>query len=394
MAFNRIIAILFAFLIVSSLSFSASCSDSVPTEINSARVAEKMLAKSFTTSTGDTLNYRLYRSPGCGSPNTNKPAILIVYFHNESGKGSDNTAHLAERGPLNQLISDSADRMFSEFPYIVVAPQCPEGKSFLDSDVIGTVKELKEEIASKESLTRRCIVMGAGTGAEGALEYASRYTNDVTRLLAIGGSPDKLKAFGSLSSGVTMMYFAEKDNAAVKGFCDYAESMGEYVYITTIFTDGGFDKSVNAALDYNEPSITGWVVKDAYESITFNISVRCTDGAAKISASPDKVRCGGSSKVVITVNKGYAIERVLVNGGDIDINKLEQSDNNKNQYIYNLNGVTADCSMMVELVAIPVSGEKEELIQGLITSLTVISVVLVLGAGVVFALSSLKKYKA
>lgn len=394
MRFNRITAAFFAILIIALTVLTSVSAAGVPTEVDGLRLSEKMAAKSYRATDGMELNYRMYRSPGYDVGVDTKPAILVFYFHNDSGKGDDNTAQLAERGLLNQLVADSSDIMFSSYQYIVVAPQCPEGKSFTDGDITAAVDELRQELRATEIITEKCIVMGVGSGADGAFEYASRFTESVSRLVTVGGAPDKLKAFGSLASGVTMLCFAEKSNAAMNQFYDYAETMGESGYITAVFTDGDLSSSVNAALAYSDPSVTEWVVKDAYESRYFTIHARCTEGGGKISVSPENVKYGGNASVVLTVNKGYVIDRLVVDSNDEDIAKLEQAANNKNQYIYNFMGVTAEHSVMVELVAVPTSGDKADLIDGLITWLSVAAAVLVLAAAAVCAVSLVKKHKA
>ena len=393
MRFNRITAMLIALLIIVSAAFSAVSAAGAPTESDGVRISEKMQAKSYMAATGTELNYRIYFSPGYDRRDYEKPATLIIYFHNESGKGNDNTTHLAERGLLNQLVSDSADGMFADYQYIVVAPQCPEGKDFTDREIISAVGELREELFATETLISKCIVMGVGTGVNGAVEFGSRYTDHVSRLVAVGGSPDKKVAFGVLTTGVTMMYFAEASNTYAKDFYDYAEDLGEGGYLDMTFTEGNLSASINAALTQSDPSVTEWAVKDAYESRYFKINVHCTDGAGMISASPDSVRYGGNCSVIITVNKGYVVDRLVVNGNDKPLSELEQSANNKNQYILNLMGVTDEQSVVAELVRVPTSGEKEGLIDSLITYLTVASAVLLAAALAVSALSALKKKK-
>jgi len=391
MRFNRIISALLALLLISA-AFTFTASAASPDLVDSTRLMQKMAKAKLGTPEG-TLQYRIYRSPGYDVAKDNKPATLILYLHDEGGKGEDNTAQLTEKGLLNQLVSDSADKLYKDYQYIVVAPQCPVGKSFADSDMILLLEELRCELLATEILTSTCIVMGVGTGANGAFEYAENFLSGVARVVSVGGTPDKIKLLTAVSSGLTLMTFAEDNNTAVNDFISYAKSRNEDGYITYVKGGSSLASCIDTALAYDEPSITEWAVKDAYESRYFKISARCTEGGGKISASPDNVKYGGNSSVVLTLEKGYAITGLTVDGSVKDVALLEQTTNNKNQYTYNFMGVTEAHSIFVELSMVGGEGDKAEFIDSLILWLTVLSAVLIMAAAVVAAVSMAQKRK-
>lgn len=390
MRLNRFVAILFALIFLVSASFTFA-SASAPSEVDGARILEKMDAKSYRTTAGWDLNFRAYFSSGYDKNVQEKPATLVFYLHNDSGKGSDNTAQLSERGMLNQLVSDSADIMYAQSQYIVVAPQCPADKSFTDEEMLTAVNELWQEFFATEILVNKCIVVGVGGGADGAFTFANRFATIVSRIVTVGGTPDKFKTFGALSSGVNMYCFAESSNTAVKELYAYAEAMEEDEFIDVVYTDGDLSASINAALKADEPSVIEWAVKDSYESRYFAVRARCTEAGGKISTSPATVRYGGDCTVLLTVNKGYVIDKFIVNTKEADVAKLIQNDNNKNQYTYKISNVTSDQTLMVELVATPDEGGKSDSVSGIIIALIVVAAVFVIVAVGVFVVSANKK---
>lgn len=394
MRFTRFVAMLFAVIFLVSVAVTSVSAVSVPSESDSARILEKMTATTYKTTKGWELNYRAYYSSGYDKKVQDKPATLVVYLHNDSGKGSDNTAQLSERGLLNQLVSDNADIMYAQSQYIVVAPQCPADKSFTDEEMLAAVKELWDELFATEILVNKCIVVGVGGGADGAFLFANRYATNVSRIVTVGGTPDKLKAFGALSSGVNMYCFAESSNTAVKDLYEMAEKREEDAFIDVVYTDGDLSASIDAALKATEPSVMEWVVKDSYESRFFPVRARCTEAGGSISASPENVKYGGSCTVLLTVNKGYAINKLMVNTKEEDISKLVQNTNNKNQYTYKIANVSSDQNIMIELVRTSTPGEESSSASGLIVALIIVAAVFVIVAVGVFVVSANRKNKA
>ncbi len=86
---------------------------------------EDFEAKTFESKDGGKLLYREFASPGEDSE-TGVP--LVIFFHGAGERGSDNTAQLKHSvGDIAAYLESSGQAG------IVVAPQCPEGKQWVDT---------------------------------------------------------------------------------------------------------------------------------------------------------------------------------------------------------------------------------------------------------------------
>lgn len=75
----------------------------------------------------DTLPYRLYRSEKADA--ITEPLPLVVFLHGAGERGNDNVAQLTHciRFFLEDTITNT-------YPFLLVAPQCPEGKRWVNTD--------------------------------------------------------------------------------------------------------------------------------------------------------------------------------------------------------------------------------------------------------------------
>lgn len=389
MNIKRISAALFAVIIlISALSvtvFAAGALDSATAQ----QLAEKMVAKTYTSTTKYELNYRIYYSPTYSPANTDKPAMLILYFHGEGGKGNDNTAQLNEKGLLNQLVSDGADALYRDFQYIIVAPQCPTGESFaaepsesetVPTQIMNAVMELVGEIEATDIILEKHLVAGIGTGADAAFDYAARKTSKVNRLLTVGGICEPTKIAQVYDSGVDFFAFAEGSNTSIKKLSANIKLLSDVTATPIMFVDGTFDDCLEHALSYTEPTIADWVIKDTYTSRRFKISTSCNNEGGKISASPASVTYGSGANVTLTLNQGYTITKVTINGVEKDASVFESSKSNKRQFICKLSNITTNQSVSVELSRVTTESERGDFIDGLIVKLSIASAVLVIAA--------------
>ncbi len=355
--------------------------------------AQTMEAETFTSSSGYSLNYRIYRSPACSTGAD--PAMLIIYFHGDGGKGSDNAAQLAEKGVLEALVSKSAEETYKDFPYIVVAPQCPEGESFAASedgtsashtDVMNAVMELFNKLSAEETTLPKCVVMGVGSGTAAALEYALNMTEKTSRLVAVGGSLEPLKASQVYDVGVDFLIFAEEGNESMKSLSEKIAVKSDESPVH--FGGSTLDECLDFALGYTNPGIADWVIKDTYISRQFKVSVSCGTGGS-IKAVPDVVTYGSSSVVTVTVGNGYAIDKVLVDGEEAEEGFFAKSTDNGRVYTCTLNDIKSNRSVRVELKQTESAGgsgiSKAPIIFG------AVCVLLLAAAVVIYKLSSAKR---
>lgn len=73
-----------------------------------------------------TLPYRLYRSE---KADTTKNLPLVVFLHGAGERGNDNVAQLTHC--IRYFLDDT---ITNTYPFLLVAPQCPEGKRWVNTD--------------------------------------------------------------------------------------------------------------------------------------------------------------------------------------------------------------------------------------------------------------------
>jgi len=111
-----------------------------------------------------TLRYLLHVPAGYGKDNRRWP--LLLYLHGGQGRGRE-FAKMAWY-PIIQMVSEGAS-----LPLIVLAPQCPEGETWIDPDLV--VAMLDEVLASYRVDPDRVYLVGYSMGGEGAWLLAYRH---------------------------------------------------------------------------------------------------------------------------------------------------------------------------------------------------------------------------
>jgi predicted peptidase len=89
-----------------------------------ADVRERFEKREFTDASGDKLLYRLLKPEGY-DPNQKYP--LVVFLHGAGERGSDNTTQL-----VHGMADFASDKIMEKYPAIVIAPQCPDGKQWVE----------------------------------------------------------------------------------------------------------------------------------------------------------------------------------------------------------------------------------------------------------------------
>ncbi len=103
------------------------------------------------------LDYLLYLPRGCGRDDTRWP--LILFLHGGLGRGDDLARVMWYPIPAHLAEDDS-------FPFIVVTPQCPEGRMWTDPEALGAL--LDEVIARYPVDPDRVYLVGYSMGGHGA----------------------------------------------------------------------------------------------------------------------------------------------------------------------------------------------------------------------------------
>jgi predicted peptidase len=102
---------------------------------------------------------------------------LLVYLHGGMGRGSD--FEKLHWYPVPRMI---LEKKFDP-PFIVLIPQCPEGKLWSNMELIGVVELLKNTIASYEVDTTRVYAVGYSMGGNGVLALAY-YASEIFAAIA------------------------------------------------------------------------------------------------------------------------------------------------------------------------------------------------------------------
>ena len=75
----------------------------------------------------DTLPYRLYRSEKSGTVTEALP--LVIFLHGAGERGNDNCMQL--KHCIKYFLDDTVT---SRYPFLLMAPQCPNGKRWVNAD--------------------------------------------------------------------------------------------------------------------------------------------------------------------------------------------------------------------------------------------------------------------
>jgi len=156
-------------LIVGALCVSGCVSDSFVNEVTEVTV-DDYEARSFTSSEGDTIQYRLF-VPRSYDPGTKYP--LVLFHHGAGGSGNDNRRQF--EGPLPKEWAGPERQ--AKNPCFIVAPQIPRRRS-ADGDEqrprtvvmrthIQTIHEILDSLEKEFSIdTSREYVTGLSMGGE------------------------------------------------------------------------------------------------------------------------------------------------------------------------------------------------------------------------------------
>lgn len=162
--------------------------------------------KTFTGSTGTTLNYRELKP---ANPDSNQTYPLVLFMHGAGERGSDNTKQLLHgsrmfENPVNQ----------EKYPAFVLFPQCPENEFWayperpasLSPDgmpvfekptpLIQTVAELVSNYLNMPEVDKnRVYVIGMSMGGMATYDLASRYPEIFAAAIPICGTvnPNRLQ---------------------------------------------------------------------------------------------------------------------------------------------------------------------------------------------------------
>jgi predicted peptidase len=126
-------------------------------------------------------NYLLYL-PEHSAPENGFPLLIFLHGRGETG---DNLNLVKKHGPPS-FLDDTMD-----FPFMVVSPQCPEGKEWKPKKL----RRLLEEIKSRSTVDpNRIYLTGLSMGGTGVWRFALRYPEIFAAMAPICGKIETKKA--------------------------------------------------------------------------------------------------------------------------------------------------------------------------------------------------------
>lgn len=176
--------------------------------------------RKFSPRTGEELNYQ-QMIPRDYSPTGTELYPLVLFLHGAGERGSDNTKQL-----VHGLKEFAKDENRAKYPCFVVAPQCPDGKKWVEVDWSADTHKQPEESAAL-TLTRELIasmtknlrvdpqriyVTGLSMGGYGTWDMITRTPNTFAAAAPICGGGDETLA-GRVTNVPIWAFHGDKDTA-------------------------------------------------------------------------------------------------------------------------------------------------------------------------------------
>ncbi|SHH71285.1 prolyl oligopeptidase family serine peptidase [Massilia sp. CF038] len=176
---------------------------------------------------------------------------LILFLHGSGERGSDLDKVKAWGPPA---IADKDP----DFPFIVIAPQLPEGESW---DALA-LKHLLDDVLKKYQVDRdRVYLTGLSLGGYGAWDLAARYPQYFAALAPICGG-GIVRTVGSLRALPTWVFHGQKDEAVPEEesarMVAALKAAGGNVQYTVLPEGGHVDAWVHA---YDKAGLFEWFLK-------------------------------------------------------------------------------------------------------------------------------------
>ena len=174
---------------------------------------------------------------------------LVLFLHG-AGERGDDLSLVKKHGPP-KLIENG-----KEFPFIMVAPQCPKGTWWITEDVIALMKHI-EEIHNVDR--SRVYVTGLSMGGIGTWQVAGAMSDHLAAIVPICG-PSDTKVVAKIAKIPTWVFHGGKD-PVVK--VSHSEEMVKLLKENggnpklTIYPEAGHDSWTEA---YNNEELFEWLL--------------------------------------------------------------------------------------------------------------------------------------
>jgi predicted peptidase len=235
--------------------------------MNSDPRAASLRASVFAAKSGFALPYRLFVPPSCAP---DKPCGLLLFLHGAGERGSDNQAQL-----VNDALAFVDPGAQAENPTIVVYPQCPPGRQWVNNDWkdgsyrVANTPVSQPMAAALELLTwvqgnfavdpARILVSGLSMGGYGTWDVVVRQPTLFAGALALcgGGDPSMAAAIRD----VPVWAFHGNHDQAVP-------VRGSRMMVTALREAGGQPRYTEIAghghdvwtIAYRDPAVVRWLL--------------------------------------------------------------------------------------------------------------------------------------
>lgn len=233
-------------VLISSICLICGCSQSyAKTPVAAGEQMEMTMSRKVDVK----LNYLLYLPKDYS---TDKAWPLIVFLHGAGERGGCNLELLKKNG-LPKLVAEGQD-----FEFIIVSPQCPEGKWWvgLDDRVIALI----DEVAEKYNVNKdRVYLTGLSMGGYGTWSIAAGYPERFAAIAPICGGGLPFLA-GNLKNVPVWAFHGEQDNVVPLGqsqqMVDAVNAAGGQAKLT-VYPEAGHDSWTQT---YANPDLYTWLL--------------------------------------------------------------------------------------------------------------------------------------
>jgi predicted peptidase len=240
------------------LGLSACTSVKNPTTTKSGQTAEKFSVAQTRTLSAD---YLLFLPEGY-SASSGKRWPLILFLHGAGERGSD-IWQVAKQGP------PQLDTQLTNFPFIVVSPQCPAGKMWSDDLLIALLDDVEKKYAVD---THRVYLTGLSMGGFGTWSLGLSHPERFAAFAPVSGGGEtilitldqdfdhaqlpKLKSMGvwAFHGGKDPVVATDESRRMVNAL----KGIGCTDVKLTIYPEAGHDCWTET---YTNPELTAWFLK-------------------------------------------------------------------------------------------------------------------------------------
>lgn len=260
-----------------------SVSEFISTEpVKPSTITEGYLEGSYSGAEG-TMPYRYYLPSGYDS---SKKYPVLVYLHGESRTGHDNVNQLYNaRYMFDRMKEDSSH------PCILIAPQCPSGDAWVNTDAqkgtydIGVAEQTSasklvtgvlEDMAAKYSIdTDKIYLAGQSMGAYGCWDLALRNPDKFAALVPIAGAgsvnPTYVQALAAANIGVWAFHGYNDTVVPVSGARDIISALQKAAATDVRYTELTFGTHAIGEEAANTEELYSWL---SGKSLTANASAK------------------------------------------------------------------------------------------------------------------------